>query len=68
MRRPSGNKIFVILAISAMVAGSLIAASINPAETSPKCMPDYIHKHGKAECVATANSSDASIQVIEPDK
>ena len=68
MRRPSGNKVFVILAISVMIAGSIIAASINPAETSPKCMPEYIHKHGKNDCVVTAKSSGTSIQVIEPDK
>lgn len=65
MKKPTGRKVALLLSISVVIAGGLIFASINPAETSPTCMPDYMKEHGSDECVKTAASSDASIKVIE---
>lgn len=67
MKKPSGRKVIVVLAIAIVVTSGLVFASINPAETSPKCMPDYMKAHGSDECLNLAKSSDASIEVIDSD-
>jgi hypothetical protein len=67
MKKPSGRKVVLLLSLAIVIAGGLIFASINPAETSPTCMPDYIKEHGSDACVEKATSSEASIKVLEAD-
>lgn len=68
MKKLSTRKIIMLLAVSVSVAGGLVVASINPAETSPQCMPAYIKEEGSDECVSTSKSKGASIEVINTDE
>lgn len=68
MKKPSGRKVALYLVVAALISGGLILASINPAETSPECMPAYMNEHGSDECLTTAKSSDTSIEVINTDE
>lgn len=65
MKKPNDRTTLLLLSLAMVITGGLIFASINPAETSPSCMPDYMKEHGSDECIKTAASSDASIKVIE---
>lgn len=65
MQNLSGRRVVILLLLAAVITSGLVFASINPAETSPVCMPDYIKKHGRDECLETAASSEASLKVIE---
>jgi hypothetical protein len=64
MKKPSGHQVVLFLGLAMAIGGWLVFASINPAETSPKCMPEYMKKNGSDECLKTAKSSETSIQVI----
>ena len=68
MKKLSGRKTALLLTTAVLISGALVFVSINPAETSPKCMPGYMKQNGSDECVTTATSSDASIQVLGPDE
>lgn len=67
VKKPSGRKVILLLSCAVLITGGLVFASINPAETSPKCMPAYMKAHGKDECLSTAKSSGSSIEVIDTD-